>query len=99
MENKKHLQIEITPEVADGIYSNLAIIANSPSEFIFDFAKILPGSEKAKVCSRVIMTPIHAKRLLKALAENVNKYESLFGEIEEPTVMSTGFNGGTTGEA
>jgi hypothetical protein len=77
------INIEISDEVGEGIYSNLAIITHSPSEFIIDFVKMMPGVPKAKVKSRIILTPQHAKRLLKALRENVAKYESMHGEIKD----------------
>jgi len=77
------INIEISDEVGEGIYSNLAIITHSPSEFIVDFVKMMPGVPKAKVKSRIILTPQHAKRLLKALRENVAKYESMHGEIKD----------------
>ncbi len=80
-ENK--LNIELPEEVADGIYSNLAIISHSPAEFVVDFIKILPGIPKGKVKARIILTPEHAKRLAKALADNVKKYEETFGPIKE----------------
>lgn len=79
--NEKKIGIEVPPETARGIYSNLAIISHSPTEFILDFAAMLPGHEKAVVQSRVIMAPEHAKRLFKALEDNVGKYEAQFGEI------------------
>lgn len=75
------LKIELTPEIAEGVYSNLAIIAHSFSEFVVDFVRIMPGAPKANVKSRVILTPEHAKRLLMALQENVVKYEAQFGKI------------------
>jgi Protein of unknown function (DUF3467). len=75
------IQIELSDEVAMGIYSNLAIIAHSSSEFVIDFVRLMPGIPKAKVQSRIILTPEHAKRLMAALNENINKYEDLFGEI------------------
>ncbi|MCQ2332272.1 MAG: DUF3467 domain-containing protein [Paludibacteraceae bacterium] len=82
METKKQeLQIEVTPEVADGVYSNLAVISHSTSEFIVDFLIMTPGAPKAKVKSRVLMTPENAKRLMVALRDNIVKYESQFGEI------------------
>jgi len=81
MEEKK-VNINIDPAIAGGVYSNLAIISHSHSEFILDFATVLPGLPGPKVQSRVMMTPEHAKRLLNALAENVSKYESQFGKIE-----------------
>lgn len=82
MDNKKEMQVELTPEVIDGVYSNLAIIGHSASEFILDFLRLVPGAEKAKVKSRVIMTPDNVKRLMIALEDNVRKYESMFGEID-----------------
>ena len=78
---KKELQIELTPEVAEGIYANLAVISHSSSEFVADFIRILPGMPKAQVKSRIVLTPEHAKRLLFALEENVVKYEKQFGKI------------------
>ncbi len=78
------MNIEISDEVGEGIYSNLAIITHSPSEFIIDFIKMMPGVPKAKVKSRIILTPQHAKRLYKALKENVAKYEQVHGEIKDP---------------
>ena len=77
------LNIELSDEIAEGIYSNLAIITHSPSEFIVDFIKMMPGIPKAKVKSRIILTPQHAKRLYKALKENVSKYEAMHGEIKD----------------
>lgn len=82
MEQKKELQITLSPEVANGTYSNLAIIGHTSSEFIIDFVRVMPGVPKAGVQSRVIMTPEHAKRLLNALRENISGYERQFGEIE-----------------
>ena len=81
MEEKKEISLEIRPEVAKGTYSNLAIITHSHSEFILDFATMLPGLQKAAVSNRLIMTPEHAKRLLLALQDNVQKYEAQFGQI------------------
>jgi hypothetical protein len=81
--NSNQLNIELNEEIAEGIYSNLAIISHSPSEFITDFVRIMPGVPKARVKSRIIMTPQHAKRLMKALQENVQKYEALHGHIKE----------------
>ena len=77
------LNIELTEEVAEGIYSNLAIISHSNSEFVFDFIKVMPGLPKAKVKSRIMMTPQHAKRLMKALQDNVAKFEAQNGAIRE----------------
>ena len=79
---KQGLDIELTEDIAQGNYSNLAIISHSTSEFIVDFATVLPGLAKAKVKSRVILTPEHAKRLLLSLQENITRYESNIGKIE-----------------
>ncbi|PIQ16515.1 MAG: hypothetical protein COW67_02540, partial [Flavobacteriales bacterium CG18_big_fil_WC_8_21_14_2_50_32_9] len=73
-ENK--LNIELSEEIAEGIYSNLAIISHSNSEFVIDFVKVMPGMPKAKVKSRILMTPEHAKRLLLALDDNIQKFEA-----------------------
>ncbi|MDP4281855.1 MAG: DUF3467 domain-containing protein [Bacteroidota bacterium] len=81
--NPNQLNLELSDEVAEGIYSNLAIITHSPSEFVIDFIKMMPGVPKAKVKSRIILTPQHAKRLLKALKDNISKYESIHGEIRD----------------
>lgn len=81
MEENK-MQVTLTPEVADGTYANLAIIAHSPSEFVIDFVRTMPGMKEAKVQSRIILTPDNTKKLLHALQENVAKYERVFGEIE-----------------
>ena len=81
--NKNQINIELTDEIAEGIYSNLAIIAHSPTEFVVDFIKLMPASPKAKVKSRIILTPQNAKRLFKALAENISKYESTHGPITD----------------
>lgn len=85
MENeKKSLNLELKPEIAKGCYSNLAIISHSHSEFVIDFATMLPGMPKPDITNRILMTPEHAKRLLGALSDNISKYESLFGQIEIP---------------
>jgi len=78
------LQIELTQEVAQGEYANFAIITHSSSDFVLDFARVLPGVQKAQVKSRVILAPEHAKRLLGALQENIMRYESEFGTIHIP---------------
>ncbi len=82
-ENKKQISIELKPDVAQGVYSNLAIINHSGSEFIIDFVRVVPGIDKAEVKSRIILTPEHAKRFLRALGDNIEKYEQIFGEIKE----------------
>lgn len=79
---KQQINIELGEKEAQGIYSNLAIITHSPAEFIIDFTRVVPGVPKAKVQSRIITTPQHAKMLLKALQDNIDKFESRFGEIK-----------------
>lgn len=81
MEKKQELKIELTPEVATGHYSNLAVISHSGQEFYLDFVAMAPNMPQAKVVSRIIMTPENAKNLLFALRDNVSKYEQTFGEI------------------
>lgn len=78
------LQIELKEDVAEGVYSNLAVIAHSSSEFVMDFVRIMPGVAKAQVKSRVLMTPEHTKRLVMALQDNIRRYEAQFGEIRLP---------------
>lgn len=99
---KNKLNIELTEDVAQGIYSNLAVITHSPSEFVVDFVRVMPGIPKAKVQSRVILTPQHAKRLMKALQENIRKFEAQHGQIAEASgfdqMMPMNF-GGPQGEA
>lgn len=79
---KNQINIELNEEIAQGLYSNLAVISHSNSEFIVDFVRIMPGVPKANVQSRIILTPEHAKRLMHALKDNINKYESLHGPIK-----------------
>lgn len=94
------INIELNEDIAEGIYSNLAIISHSNSEFVLDFIKVMPGMPKAKVKSRIMMTPQHAKRLMRALGENIQKYESQFGSIQESEGPSFPMNfGGPTAEA
>ena len=83
-EGNGELQIELKEEVGLGTYSNLAIITHSSSEFVLDFVRVLPGMPKAPVQSRIILAPEHAKRLLRALEENISKYERAFGSIPIP---------------
>ncbi len=100
-ESGQQINIELSEEVAEGIYSNLVMIAHSNSEFVLDFIKMLPGVPKAKVKSRIILTPEHAKRLLKALDDNIQKFEDNFGTIkliEEANRFPMNFKG-TIGEA
>lgn len=94
------LNIEISEEVADGIYSNLAVITHSNSEFVVDFVRVMPGVPKAKVKARVLLTPQHAKRLMRALADNVQKFEQVHGQIRETEMPEIPMNfGGPTAQA
>ena len=95
----QQINIELDADVAQGIYSNLAIINHSASEFVVDFVSIMPGVPKSKVKSRIILTPQHAKRLLKALADNVNRFETAHGEIKDFEQPPIPMNFGPTGEA
>jgi uncharacterized protein (DUF1778 family) len=78
---ENQIEIELSEEIAQGIYSNLAIISHSSSEFVLDFIRVVPGVPKAKVKSRIILTPDHAKRLLSALEENIEKFEKMNGPV------------------
>ena len=93
------INIELDEAMAEGIYSNLAIINHSPSEFVMDYVCIMPGTPKAKVKSRIILTPQHAKRLLKALGENILRFEQAHGEIKEFEQSPIPLNFGPTGQA
>ena len=79
---EQQLNINLTPEIAEGVYANLAVISHSSSEFVLDFVRMLPGVKQANVKSRVILSPEHAKRLLFALEDNLSKYENQFGKIQ-----------------
>ena len=98
-DKKGQINIELDEAVADGTYANLAIINHSVSEFILDFVNIMPGVPKAKVKSRIILTPQHAKRLNKALADNIRKFEQAQGEIKDYEHPPIPLNFGPTGEA
>jgi len=93
------INIELDEAVAQGIYSNLAIINHSVSEFVVDFVRIMPGTPKSKVKSRIILTPQHAKRFLKALNENIKRFENTHGEIKDFEQPPIPLNFGPTGEA
>ena len=105
MENsnmQQEINIELNDDVAQGIYSNLAIISHSPSEFVVDFIRIMPGMPKAQVKSRIILTAEHAKRLFMALQDNIEKYESHFGEIDIHTtepIIPIPFSNSNNGQA
>ena len=96
---KGQINIELDEKVAEGTYSNLAIINHSVSEFVVDFVSIMPGTPKSKVKSRIILTPQHAKRLLKALGDNVKKFEQAHGEIKDYEQPPIPLNFGPTGQA
>jgi hypothetical protein len=100
-QNENQINIELSEEIAEGVYANLAIITHSSSEFVIDFIRVMPGVPKAKVKSRVILTPEHAKRLLGALQDNIEKYEDANGRVKiqaEPSGFPINF-GGTMGQA
>ncbi len=94
MEKKQEIKIEITPEIAAGHYSNLAVISHSAQEVFLDFVTMAPNMPQAKVQSRIIMSPENAKNLLFALRDNIAKYEATFGEIERKMPKNGGANGG-----
>ena len=94
------LNIEISEEVAEGTYANLAIITHSHAEFVIDFVNVMPGTPKSKVKSRIILTPQHAKRFMKALTENIEKYETANGPIKDLEEMQLPMSfGGPTAQA
>jgi hypothetical protein len=98
-QNKGQINIELDEQIAQGTYSNLAIINHSVSEFVVDFVNIMPGTPKSKVKSRIILTPQHAKRLVKALSENVKRFENAHGEIKDYEQAAIPINFGPTGQA
>lgn len=93
------INIELDEKIAEGTYANLAIINHSVSEFVVDFISMMPGTPKAKVKSRIILTPQHAKRLMKALSDNVHRFERAHGEIKDYDQPPIPLNFGPTGEA
>ncbi len=99
IKNQGQFNIELSEDVAEGVYSNLAVITHSPAEFVIDFVRIMPGVPKSKVKSRIILTPEHAKRLVAALSDNIAKYEAVHGPIREVKgsgpVMPVTFGGPT----
>lgn len=99
-ENPNQLNIEITEEIAEGQYANLAIITHSHAEFVIDFVNVMPGTPKSKVKSRIIMTPQHAKRFMKALAENISRFEDSNGDIQDLEQIEVPMNfGGPAAQA
>lgn len=97
--NQKQINIELDEKTAEGVYSNLAIINHSVSEFVVDFISMMPGAPKAKVKSRIVLTPQHAKKFLKALNDNVQRFEKAHGTIRDYEQPSIPMNFGPTGEA
>ncbi|MVZ64371.1 DUF3467 domain-containing protein [Sphingobacterium sp. DK4209] len=95
----QEISIELSEEIAEGVYSNLAIITHSNTEFVIDFVRIMPGVPKAKVKSRIVLTPEHAKRLMSALQDNVNRFEGQNGKIDSKDVAFPLNFGGPKGEA
>lgn len=94
------LNIEISEEVAEGTYANLAIITHSHAEFVIDFVNVMPGTPKSKVKNRIILTPFHAKRFMKAMTDNIKKFEASNGTIQDMEAVEIPFNfGGPTGQA
>src|SRR3954464_12548530 len=98
-QQQEQINLELDENIAEGIYSNLAIINHSASEFVLDFVCIMPGTPKAKVKSRIILTPQHAKRLLKAMGENVHRFEAAHGEIKDSEQPPIPLNFGPAGQA
>jgi Protein of unknown function (DUF3467) len=98
-EQQEQINIELDESIAEGVYSNLAIINHSSSEFVLDFVSIMPGLPKAKVKSRIVLTPQHAKRLIKALADNVHRFELANGEIKDTEQAPIPLNFGPAGQA
>jgi hypothetical protein len=97
---QNQLNIEISEEIAEGQYANLAIITHSHAEFVIDFVNVMPGTPKSKVKSRIVLTPQHAKRLMKALADNVQKFEAVNGQIKDLEDVQIPMNfGGPTAQA
>jgi ribonuclease BN (tRNA processing enzyme) len=94
------INIEISEEIAEGAYANLAIITHSHAEFIMDFVNVMPGTPKSKVKSRIIFTPMHAKRFMRAMIDNIEKYEAVHGIIKDIEQVEIPLNfGGPTAQA
>lgn len=97
---QEEIRIDLSEDVAQGIYSNLVVVTHSPTEFVVDFVRMMPGTPSAKVKSRIILTPEHAKRFMRTLQDNIKKYESMHGEIVDPLqkmegVLPINFGGNT----
>lgn len=91
-QDPNNINIELNEVIAAGVYANLALVNHSPSEFVLDFIQLMPGVQQAKVRSRVILAPLHAKRVLAALQQNITNYENQFGEIKEVEPFVLGAN-------
>src|SRR5438045_7294132 len=99
-EQPSQINIEISEEVSEGAYANLAIITHSHAEFVIDFVNVMPGTPKSKVKSRIILTPQHAKRFMKALTENIQRFEAANGKIQDLEDVQIPMNfGGPTAQA
>jgi hypothetical protein len=99
-QNPNQINIELTEDIAEGNYINLAIITHSHAEFVLDFANVMPGTPKTRVKNRIIMTPFHAKRLMKALIDNVQKFEAVNGVIKDMEQVELPLNfGGPAAQA
>ncbi|MFT4154998.1 DUF3467 domain-containing protein [Parafilimonas sp.] len=99
-QQQNQLNIEISEEVSEGTYANLAIITHSHAEFVIDFVNVMPGTPKSKVKSRIILTPMHAKRFMRAMQENIERYESVHGKIQDLEQVEIPLNfGGPTAQA
>ena len=97
---QNQLNIEISEDMAEGTYANLAVITHSHAEFVLDFVNVMPGTPKSRVKSRIIFTPMHAKRFMKALQENVERYEAAHGKINDLEQVELPLNfGGPTAQA
>ena len=96
---QEQINIELDEKIAEGIYSNLAIINHSSSEFVLDFVSIMPGIPKAKVKSRIVLTPQHAKRLMKAIGEDIHRFEVAHGEIKDTEQTPIPLSFGPAGQA
>lgn len=103
MPPQQQIKIELGEKEAEGIYANLAMITHSPTEIVLDFARVMPGTPKARVLSRIVMTPMHAKLLQRALTDNLEKFEKQFGEVKmhsaiTPATHPIGFGAQPEGE-
>ena len=96
---ENNINIELDESIAQGLYSNLVIVNHSPTEFVLDFINVMPGAPKAKVRSRIILTPDHTKKFINALGENLNKYEKSFGKIKNFQKKVKPISFGPKGEA